>query len=66
MYNEEPLELVLTGRESDKKPRKRCHELRLWFLLVMATQKIYIKEIKIWAVEVVFFKLDMNDAKLCI
>ena len=36
----------------------------LWFLLVMATQKIYIKEIKIWAVEVVFFKLDMNDAKL--
>ena len=37
----------------------------LWFLLFMAKQKIYIKEIKIWAVEVVFFKLDMNDAKLC-
>ena len=29
----------------------------------MATQKVHIKEKKIWAVEVVFF-LDMNDVKL--
>ena len=32
----------------------------LWFLLVMAIQKIYIEEKKIWAVEFFFF-FDMND-----
>ena len=26
-----------------------------WFLLVIATRKIYVKEKKIWLVEVVFF-----------
>ena len=32
-----------------------------WFLLVMATRKIYVKEKKIWLVEVVFFY--KNDVK---
>ena len=35
LYNEEPLELVLTGRVI-KKTRKRCYELRMWLKLYIS------------------------------
>ena len=36
LYNEEPLELVLTEKVIKKKNRKRCYELRMWLKLYIS------------------------------